>query len=122
MKALPSGGCRFGPVDLAQHGVCQSITPANDLEPSAPLPEPFSFQTQEGAQKPENTLHLGSRTAPVVGGEGVYRETVDSYVRCALHGAPQCGHSGPMASDAGQSAPHRPAAFAVHNDGHVQPI
>src|ERR1700675_3688826 len=120
MEGAPCGGCAFGLVDLAQHGFCQSITPADDLEPCAALTETVSLQTQEGAQEPEDALHLGSRPAPVVGGKGIDREAPNTHIRCALHNALQGGHSGTMTGDAGETAPRCPAAIAVHDDGHMQ--
>src|ERR1035438_4366824 len=103
MEAPPACSCAFGLVDLAQHGFFQSITPADDLQPRASLPEPFRLQTQESAQQPEDALYLRGRPAPIVGGKGVDREATDAYVRRAFNNAPQRDHSGTMTGDAGQS-------------------
>src|SRR5579862_8142446 len=37
-----------------------------------------------------------------------------------LNDAPNCGDSGAMSRDAGQTAPCRPAAVTVHDDGYMQ--
>jgi hypothetical protein len=119
MQTPPSGGCGFSLVNFAEDGFCQSIASTDDLEPRTALPESASLQAKKGTQQPEDALHFRGRSAPVVGRKGVYRKAADPNIRRALDNAPQSGHSGAMTGDAGQSAPHRPTAISVHDDGHM---
>src|SRR6185312_11991582 len=103
MKAASCSSCAFCLVYLVQNRFRQSITSANNLKPHAVLPEPRSLQAEESAKQPENTLHLGSRSEPIVGGEGKDRKATDTHIRSMLHDAPQRGRSGSMAGKARQT-------------------
>src|SRR5689334_18728582 len=101
MKIASGCGCGFGSIDFLEHWSRQPITPSNHAEPNATLPELFGLKAQEGAQQPEDALHLGRRPGPVIGREGVEREARDAEIQGALHDTPHRSGSSAMACDAG---------------------
>jgi hypothetical protein len=97
VDAISSGGCVLGLFDLMQDRLCQPVSSAYDLESRATLAKPASFESQEGAEQPEDALHLGRRAAPVVGGESVQGQATNPSIERALYNAADSGHSGTMA-------------------------
>jgi hypothetical protein len=101
MNPPPRGSRIFRFFDRLQHGCRQPVTPADHLKPRALPPELFGFETQESAKQPEDALHLGWWTSPVIGRKRIESQTSYTYVRSMVNHSARRGHSGTMAGDSG---------------------
>lgn len=71
------------------------------------------------ADQAHQKVDFGTRTVPVLGGEGVQAEPLDASGPGRLDDVDDGGLRSPMARRPGKRAPLSPAAVAVHHAGHV---
>jgi hypothetical protein len=117
MKGIAGGSGAFGAHDLAQQWFRNAIATADDLEVSPLLAQPFALEAKEGADDPEDALHLLRWPGPVVGRECIEGEHPDAELRRVLDDATNRCDSCAVAGNAGKSTMRRPAAIAIHDDG-----
>src|ERR1700736_448347 len=74
------------------------------------------------AQQLHERAHFVLGPAPVVAGERKQRELGDAEIRRRFDDAPCRGDARPVPGRSWQTATHRPAAIAVHDNGHVKAL
>jgi hypothetical protein len=101
VNAAATGGFTLGLFNFVKDRLRKSIAATDDLETRASFAKPLRFEAKEGAKQPENALHFGSWTLPVVRRKGVQGQPAHCPIEGALDNATHCRHSGTMAGDAG---------------------
>ncbi|CAN0652880.1 protein of unknown function [Nitratireductor aquimarinus] len=93
---------------------------ANDANANPVLMQFREIAPDEQAQEAHEVVHLGARSGPVFGGEGVNGQPVDAQLTGRAHRFAQRLHTGAVAGTAWQAARFRPATVAVHDDRHMR--
>ena len=113
------GGLTDGGFEIVANLGGEKLPAADGVEADA-----VGLQTGELAveidteQAPEG-VDLIARPLPVLDGEGLEGESVDSGAGAALDGGANGVDAGFVTGDAGEAALTRPAAVAIHNNGDV---
>jgi hypothetical protein len=121
VQALAAGGGALGLGDGGDHLGGQAIAAADHAQAHAVLHAAGGLLAQVGVKEVHEPARLLEGAPPVVRREGVEGEGADAEIGRRLHDAIDGVGAAAVALEPRHAPAHRPAAVAVHDDGHVQP-
>jgi hypothetical protein len=107
------------PVELAAGSGRQTLLAAEDGQTEVVLDEDLVLFPEELDHQAEQGRNFALGPLPVLGGERVQRQDLHAGPGGRLYDLPDGLDARPVALDPGQIPGFRPAAVAVHDDGHV---
>ncbi len=119
---LPGGvRCRrrHHPPQRTLHHTGQILHPPHHPQTDPVLVQQRLLPLQEPPQQPHQPLDLRNRANPVLDAEGVKRQVLDTDIPAGLNHGPHGFRTLLVPLDPGHPALLRPAAVAVHDDGHM---